>query len=212
MHLTNNSAYKHSWPCSILVTFTYLNLPWYTTEPGWGDIPSITLLDQCSVDHRFVDHLQTLTGQQDKTTRYQALVHHYEGLVTYTRMIKGYKESRVVTVPIPFYIFQIVWVRYTYNAQGSACDRTWWYTIVHNSLVQWNSLLQDCSKIGVHELAVRDVRLPSWRGCKRFADGMANNCSYLAAFLQGFLRTLAMPNLRILTVTVVRTRFSCGVV
>ena len=25
VHLTNNSAYEHSWPCSIFVTFTYLN-------------------------------------------------------------------------------------------------------------------------------------------------------------------------------------------
>ena len=25
VHLTNNSAYKHSWPCSTFVTFTYLN-------------------------------------------------------------------------------------------------------------------------------------------------------------------------------------------
>ena len=26
MRLTNNSAYKHSWPCAILVIFTYPNL------------------------------------------------------------------------------------------------------------------------------------------------------------------------------------------
>lgn len=48
VHLTNNSAYEHNWPCSIFVTFTYLNLP-DTTEPGWGDIPSITLLITATV-------------------------------------------------------------------------------------------------------------------------------------------------------------------
>ena len=37
VHLTSNSAYEHSWPCSTLVTFTYLNLS-YTLRSLAGAI------------------------------------------------------------------------------------------------------------------------------------------------------------------------------